>query len=411
MISRLRIENYQSHAVTDIEISPTVTVLTGESDQGKTAVLRALRKVMRNTPVGDFFIRWGEKLCRVLVTVNGVNIERVVGAKKTGINIYTVDADAYNNFGTSVPEEVRIALGVADVQVFEKDKIDLNIHTQHEGEFLVGSPGVEALRGRIFARITGSDVVNRAVANTNSNLRTLKQEIERLRSQESTLRTELETLASVESLGVLVTQMEQDILAGSQDIDRLHAVNSVNTALMTVNTDIAQCETYLIAHPELEAQWLTTMPERLSALRTVLKALRTTYETIRLLQRVEQAPLLDIQAVEEQLVLVTRLRSMLSTFQSIENDILRLTPVEEQAQQISMEQVLNAQASLSSLQTMYRELCTVEAEVVSAEQQTVLAETELQGVEEEYTALRRQLGVCPVCERPFEDQEEHSHAR
>ena len=102
---------------------------------------------------------------------------------------------------------------------------------------------------------------------------------------------------------------------------------------------------------------------------------------------------------------------MLSTFQSIENDILRLTPVEEQAQQISMEQVLNAQASLSSLQTMYRELCTVEAEVVSAEQQTVLAETELQGVEEEYTALRRQLGVCPVCERPFEDQEEHSHAR
>lgn len=177
MIRSIHIKNFQAYADTVLELSPAVTVITGESDQGKTSILRALRKILRNVPTGDFFIRWNQSgNCEIEIDVDGVKIRRIVGKKN--VNIYEIDGLPFKNFGISIPEEVRLALKIADIQTFEKDKIDLNIRTQHEGLFLVGGTGVESLRGRIFGKITGSDQINRAVTFLNAKLKTGKRDLD-----------------------------------------------------------------------------------------------------------------------------------------------------------------------------------------------------------------------------------------
>ncbi|MCL6636233.1 MAG: ATP-binding protein, partial [Peptococcaceae bacterium] len=58
-------ENFQSHRYTELVLAPTMTVLIGESDQGKSAVVRALRWLLYNRPQGADFMRVGADYCRV----------------------------------------------------------------------------------------------------------------------------------------------------------------------------------------------------------------------------------------------------------------------------------------------------------------------------------------------------------
>lgn len=55
MIQSIKIQNFQSHQNTILEFDKGINIIIGESDSGKTAVLRALRWVLENKPLGDSF--------------------------------------------------------------------------------------------------------------------------------------------------------------------------------------------------------------------------------------------------------------------------------------------------------------------------------------------------------------------
>ncbi len=55
VLQKLTVQNYQSHEHSEIIFSPKVTVITGKSQSGKTAILRALRWLAKNRPKGFRF--------------------------------------------------------------------------------------------------------------------------------------------------------------------------------------------------------------------------------------------------------------------------------------------------------------------------------------------------------------------
>ena len=57
MISRIVIHNFQCHKDLDLDLGRS-TVLAGNSNSGKTAVLRALYWVLYNTPSGDSYVSY-----------------------------------------------------------------------------------------------------------------------------------------------------------------------------------------------------------------------------------------------------------------------------------------------------------------------------------------------------------------
>ena len=60
MIKNLHIKNFQSHEDTFLEFHPSVNIIIGSSDSVKTAIIRALRKVVWNRPSGDSLrSHWG----------------------------------------------------------------------------------------------------------------------------------------------------------------------------------------------------------------------------------------------------------------------------------------------------------------------------------------------------------------
>ena len=59
VISSLTLENFQSHKESKIVFDKGLTVIIGQTDQGKSAIIRALKWVLYNEPRGTDFITAG----------------------------------------------------------------------------------------------------------------------------------------------------------------------------------------------------------------------------------------------------------------------------------------------------------------------------------------------------------------
>lgn len=76
-IKKVELNNFQSHDYTEMKFDRGLNVILGNSDVGKTAILRAIKWALYNEPKGDYFIRQGERDVSVKVVFsNGVVVQR-----------------------------------------------------------------------------------------------------------------------------------------------------------------------------------------------------------------------------------------------------------------------------------------------------------------------------------------------
>jgi AAA15 family ATPase/GTPase len=196
MIQKLEIENYQSHKNTTLDFSPGVNAIIGQSDSGKTSILRAMRWVIENRPGGDAFrSSWGGKTS-VKITTGPNIIERV--KDKTTINAYTLSTGekdlSFTAMGTSVPEEVQNALNINPI----------NYQNQLDSPFLLdNSPGECAAH---FNKIAHLDIIDVGLRNVKSWISGLQKTI----SIEETRVAELEQEQSKYNY---LPAMEKEIIA------------------------------------------------------------------------------------------------------------------------------------------------------------------------------------------------------
>lgn len=136
MIRNIGIKDFQSIDSLQLECGP-ITVLVGESDSGKSAVVRALYALAFNDYPTDH-VRQGAEASRVAVSVDG----RVVGADKgKGRNGYFVvdggDEKRWDRVGRDVPGEVADLLGWRIVELDDGTRFTPSIHRQFDGPFLL----------------------------------------------------------------------------------------------------------------------------------------------------------------------------------------------------------------------------------------------------------------------------------
>lgn len=111
MLTKLVLRNWQCHGRRTIELSPTVTVLVGETDAGKTSVLRLLKWIALNRPDGDSFISHGQEFARGTLEVDG---HKIVRKKGKGENSYSLDGEKYVSFGKGkVPDDISRLLNIS----------------------------------------------------------------------------------------------------------------------------------------------------------------------------------------------------------------------------------------------------------------------------------------------------------
>ena len=184
-IKKIVLENFQSHDNTTIEFEEGFNVIVGETNSGKTSVLRALQWVLYNNPKGSDFIRTGADECSVtLYLSNGMTLTRKRTRDNAGEYIIT-DAtgvsQSYKGFGSSIPIEVYNAHQMPPVQLSKDNSVSLNMATQLEGPFLISMNPAD--KANAIGRIIGSQVLDDAIKEVSKDVGNLNREVTSLKKQ------------------------------------------------------------------------------------------------------------------------------------------------------------------------------------------------------------------------------------
>lgn len=212
-IKSIELQNFQSHAKTIIEPAGPgfLTVITGPSDSGKTAIIRALKWLLYNQPQGAEFTRTGTKLVRVAVAyAGGVTVVRERTASTNRYKILQPGAEkpeVFEGFGATVPLEIQEITGVRTVKIADLDLM-LNLSEQLDGPFLGQKSISSPARAKILGKLAGTEEIDVAGAGVNKDLYRRGQDEKRLTSEIEELEKRIGEYAWIEELGERITALE-----------------------------------------------------------------------------------------------------------------------------------------------------------------------------------------------------------
>lgn len=253
-INRIEIRNFQSHAHTILDLAPTgnLTVITGNSDSGKTAVIRALRWVFYNQPQGTEFIRVGCTSAQVAVTMDdGWGVTRLRTPSKNQYIVTHPDGDAqtYEGFGVNVPAEVQQVLGVAPVDVGDMD-LKLNIAEQLDGPFL-GNSIAASFRAKVLGKLAGTEEVDVAGKQLGTDIYRHDRDVDSTKAQLEVKSAQIEELAWVEGLGVTIAELEMLAQTIKSKQEQVKALKGLSTRHAELAGRIDKGKAYLVKYQGL----------------------------------------------------------------------------------------------------------------------------------------------------------------
>lgn len=199
MITKVIIENFQSHKKTEVDFIAGTNVIIGESDTGKSAIFRAINWVVSNRPLGDSYrSEWGGDTRVILHTSEGHVVERLRTASK---NEYIIDGQVLKAFGSEPPAEVG--------EILQIDSF--NIQEQMESPFLLSSTPGEA--ARMLNKAASIDVIDKTISGLKKSLNQLNSEIlhnEQRLKQYSAEMKQYENLPEIETRVKRVEELEEE---------------------------------------------------------------------------------------------------------------------------------------------------------------------------------------------------------
>lgn len=203
MIKKLHIENFQSHADTELEFDPGVNVIIGQSDSGKSAVIRALNWVCNNKPSGDDYRSdWGGDTSVSIDLPKGISVIREKRGK-TGNSYYQEfegnrssdgHIEEFKSFGNNVPDEIKEQINMTDI----------NWQRQLDPPFLLSNTA-----GEVAQKL--NEIVNLSVIDSSlaSIQRKKRENTQKTNTKEETFEEQKEALEEFKNLPALKVKLDK----------------------------------------------------------------------------------------------------------------------------------------------------------------------------------------------------------
>lgn len=239
-ITSVTLKNFQAHKDTTVQFDRGLNIIVGESNNGKTSILRGILWAIDNQPLGNDFIMAGENDCSVTINFSdGTYIERGRTVKDTGYyKIRYIDDNGkyidqtYRGFTNAVPVEVANVHQMPKVNITKDIETHLNVLSQLDGPFLLTeSPLVKA---SAIGRITGTHVIDAAIKESNktiqSNRKLAKSYSEDLQQKEN----ERKQLPDIKSMEVFTKKYAYIV----------KYITKLNDSVIKLNDDLQQISQY-----------------------------------------------------------------------------------------------------------------------------------------------------------------------
>lgn len=219
IIKNITIENFQSHENTFMDFEKGLNVILGPSDNGKTAIIRAIKWVLYNEPRGFEFIRHGTSMARVSIEFDNNHI--VVRERSQSKNRYIIiNPDktqvVFEGFGNEIPQEVIKLHGIPKVMLDTDIDTCINLGEQLDGPFLLSESG--SVRAKAIGRLTGIHVIDKAIRDSIIDIKRENQTLDRVNKELESVNLKLEKYdniykleKNINDLGGIIEILEQYI--------------------------------------------------------------------------------------------------------------------------------------------------------------------------------------------------------
>lgn len=234
-LKKIKLENFQSHEVSELEFNASGNIIRGENNSGKTAILRALEIALTGKDWSEKMISYWAKDSKITVTfTDGAKIVLTRDSKNTVYELHEADGTKNKITGVrSAKEQVQEFTGFIPVQLNKNQKTfeNLQFRRAYDQQFLVHESPEIIMRKISF--ITSSDGLENAKINLQKELKQVNDEAKVLAKQydEGVKKLEIVTTkhdAEVEKLyeDFLKNEEEhEEIVSTKENIEKVKKLN------------------------------------------------------------------------------------------------------------------------------------------------------------------------------------------
>lgn len=421
IIKIVEIENFQSHVYTKLEMCSSLNVIVGPSDQGKSAIIRALRWLFYNEPRGTDFFRVGSTNCRVSVQLNTGEVITRERANNRNRYLYRNpkgEESIYEGFGNSVPWEISKIIQMPKIVLDKDTEATLNIGNQLESPFLLNESGT--LRAKMIGRLTGVHIIDAAIRETAKDLLNQQQEEKRLTIELEEIIQELDNYSYLDGLLDNIHQQERLLEKITLLSNQMRLLEEVGDKWKEIYLEEKKAKEFLAILPSIEqVESLLNQSEMLIQRKLHLDRLNHSWKSVE--KELEQAQhFLDhtrgLTKGEESLVEaqsnLTRLKGLLqlqAKIKSWKKEYLQSKEIWKSLKQSSecdklIQPIEKKIEDLTRLELLARSLEEIGIESSRSEKELVTLEGKLKNGLQKYQLKLQESGKCPFCSCPLDEK-------
>lgn len=192
-IKKIKLHNFQSYVDQEIEFADGYNVIIGESNQGKTSILRAIRFVAECKPAGKSMIRIGTTEATVTLTLeNGTIIERFIGKRDNGYRVFYPDGTVSEG-NTRMVSEVQQIMGWNNLQIGDKEELSINYLKQGDGWFLTSETATD--KARILGALNNTDGADAVIKDVDAKNMAINEDIKHENIEIANLAAEIDDVS------------------------------------------------------------------------------------------------------------------------------------------------------------------------------------------------------------------------
>lgn len=225
MIKSLHLKGLQSHSDSTVEFTSGVNVILGETNAGKTALIRALQWIFQNRPLGTGLTQQGSKECIATVETDRGTASRV---RKKGFNGYIVGESEFKEIGSSIPPELVSVLDIRDV----------NLQEQLQPHFLITQPAGQI--SKYVSELLGFHVTDKMVAAVKSKASALKGERSRIAEDIEAAEQEIILYAGIDRIDAMLSEIDKMDKTRQGLADSANRLSSMLSSLQSNNSDLSE---------------------------------------------------------------------------------------------------------------------------------------------------------------------------
>jgi len=243
-----------------------MNAIVGPTDNGKSAIVRAIKWVLYNKPSGTEYIRNGATKCIVIAEFSdGTIITRTRGV--TSPNAYDITypdgrTQHFESFGVNPPEEVLVAHGMIQVNI-GSSVVSLNMADQLDGPFMLQESS--GTRADMIGAVAHTGILDAAIKDVNSDVRVNKIKTTDLDKDIIKLEESLKAYDGLDAIGQVLSEVKLAMSALELEFDDFTTVFALDSRWQKATQEQAAQEARIKSY-----QVFDTMADDVSKLADIL---------------------------------------------------------------------------------------------------------------------------------------------